>query len=186
MDYIKYLEKLEYYFEVYTIEVVLVMTALIAFLMLFNLFNRIKISSNTKKYKGLESLLNTPNSESMEETVLDYIKQVNLIKNSVYSLEMNQDKINEKISKSIQNVEVLRYSAFEDMGSDLSFSIALLDENLNGVVITSIYASEESNAYAKPILNGVSTYELSREEKQVVEKVANKDKENNNKDKLDS
>jgi len=46
-------------------------------------------------------------------------------------------------------VGVVRYNAFDDVGSDLSFSIALLDDNDNGVVISGIYSRESSTTYAK-------------------------------------
>ena len=77
-----------------------------------------------------------------------------------------------KIKSSIQNVGFIRYNAFNDMGSDLSFSIALLDERRDGFVITNIYAREESNVYAKPIVNGKSTYPLSVEEIQALDRAA--------------
>lgn len=174
MDYLKYLGQLEAYFEKYTIEIILVMGLLILLSLIFNLANRISISKTRKMYKEISDLLNAPNSENMEETVLDYIKQVNLMKNSVYSLEMNHEKLCEKTKKSIQQVGFLRYNAFSDMGSDLSFSAALLDDDSNGIVITNIYAKDESNVYAKPITAGTSSYALSSEEKEVVEIAMNK------------
>ena len=68
------------------------------------------------------------------------------------------------MKKSIQKVGIIRYNAYKDTGSDLSFTLALLDENNNGVVLNGIYSREMSNIYAKPIENGKSTYTLSDEE----------------------
>jgi hypothetical protein len=62
------------------------------------------------------------------------------------------------------------------VGSDLSFSIALLDGNQNGVIITSIYGRNESTTYAKPIDKGISRYDLSEEEKKVLGQVINLNK----------
>lgn len=71
-------------------------------------------------------------------------------------------------------VSIVRYRAFEDVGSDLSYSIALLDNNNNGVILTGIYGRNESTTYAKPIDKGLSRYELSDEEKYVLKDAMNK------------
>ena len=75
--------------------------------------------------------------------------------------------------KSIKKVGIIRYNAFKDVGSDLSFALALLDDQNNGVVLNGIYAREMSNIYAKPIENGKSNYVLSEEESQAIQKAIN-------------
>jgi len=72
------------------------------------------------------------------------------------------------LQRCIQKVGVVRYNAFDDVGSDLSFSIALLDDNDNGVVISGIYSRESSTTYAKKIVNGTSKNPLSAEELQAI------------------
>ena len=74
----------------------------------------------------------------------------------------------------VQKIGIVRYSAFRDTGSDLSFALALLDEKNNGVVLNGIYSREMSNIYAKPVENGESTYTLSEEEKQAINKAISK------------
>ena len=76
--------------------------------------------------------------------------------------------------KCIQKIGIVRYSAFKDTGSDLSFALALLDENNDGVVLNGIYSREMSNIYAKPIQNGKSTYTVSEEETQAISKAIGK------------
>ena len=73
----------------------------------------------------------------------------------------------------IQKIGIVRYSAFKDTGSDLSFALAMLDENNNGVVLNGIYSREMSNIYAKPIENGKSAYTISEEEKKAIDKAIN-------------
>ena len=69
---------------------------------------------------------------------------------------------------AITRVGVVRFNAFEQHGPDLSFSVALLNENGSGMVLTSIFGDHESRVYAKSIKNGTSTYPLSVEEKNVL------------------
>ena len=83
------------------------------------------------------------------------------------------ERLDENISECIQKVGIIRYSAFKDTGSDLSFALALLDEKNNGVVLNGIYSREMSNIYAKPIINGKSQYTISEEEQQALNKAIN-------------
>jgi len=68
----------------------------------------------------------------------------------------------------IQKSATVRFNAFPDTGSDLSFAIALLDARDNGLVLSSLYGRSESRVYAKPIMGGHSTYPLSEEEKDAI------------------
>lgn len=70
-------------------------------------------------------------------------------------------------------IGIVRYNAFKDVGSNLSFTLALLDNNNNGVVLNGIYSRDNSNIYAKPIKDGKSEYILSDEEKEAIEKAIN-------------
>ena len=76
---------------------------------------------------------------------------------------------------SIQKIAMVRYNPFSEVGGDQSFSIALLNDSNDGVVITSLYVREGNRVYGKPIKNGQSEYQLSEEEEQVIEKAINKD-----------
>jgi uncharacterized protein YlxW (UPF0749 family) len=72
------------------------------------------------------------------------------------------------LNDSIRRVAVLHFDAFGDMGGRLSWTVALLDESGNGVVVTSIAARTEARAYAKPVVGGKTEHGFSPEEEQVV------------------
>jgi hypothetical protein len=69
---------------------------------------------------------------------------------------------------ALQRFHLVRYDAFEDMGGRLSFSAALLDENGDGIVISSINGRTETRTYAKPIRNLTSDHNLSQEEGEAI------------------
>lgn len=71
-------------------------------------------------------------------------------------------------------IGVHRFNAFSDSGSDLSFSIAYLNEEQDGVVITGIHGREQMFLYAKPIDKGQSAYMLSPEEKTAISQAMHK------------
>ena len=78
------------------------------------------------------------------------------------------ESLNKELNKSIKKVGIVRYNAFKDTGSDLSFALALLNENNDGVVLNGIYSREMSNIYAKPIVAGKSSYTISEMEQEAI------------------
>jgi hypothetical protein len=70
---------------------------------------------------------------------------------------------------SMQKFALVRYDAFEDMGGQLSFSAAILDDHGDGLVITSINGRTETRTYAKPIKGRESEHNLSDEEREAIE-----------------
>ena len=70
---------------------------------------------------------------------------------------------------------MLANNAFQDTGSNLSFALAILDKNNNGIVLNGIYSREMSNIYAKPVESGISSYTLSEEEKEAIKKAMEKE-----------
>jgi hypothetical protein len=123
--------------------------------------NRLKI-----KYKKFMSGLSDRNIEELLETCLNTTNSVSG-KNKEIELQINN--IERKLLQCIQKVGIVRFNAFDNVGSDLSFSVALLDNNDTGVVISGIYARESSSTYAKPVVSGKSKYTLSAEEIQAID-----------------
>lgn len=109
------------------------------------------------------------NGNNVDELLKKYIAEVEEIKKDNYEIKNYYTKLDADIASCIQKVGLVRYNAFKDVGSDLSFAIALLDGNDNGVVFNGLYGSESSNIYAKPIKNKKSTYQLSQEEEYALE-----------------
>ena len=77
-------------------------------------------------------------------------------------------KLSQESKFSVQKIGIIRYNPFSNVGSDQSFSIALLDSNNNGVVISSLFGRDGNRVYGKPIKNGRSEYSLSEEEKKAI------------------
>jgi len=103
--------------------------------------------------------------------ILDCFKK---LENNFEKLSQELEKLKKESKFNIQKVGIVRFNPFSEVGSDQSFSIALLDSNDNGVVITSLYSREGNRVYGKPIKNGQSEYLLSAEEKEAIEKAISK------------
>jgi len=88
-------------------------------------------------------------------------------------LKKQVEKVSQSSKASVQKIGMVRYNPFSDVGSDQSFSIALLDGGNSGIVITSLFSRDGNRVYGKPIKNSNSEYSLSKEEKQAIEKAKN-------------
>ena len=117
--------------------------------------------------------------ENLEEVLSQFKK----LENNFETLSQELENLKKESKFSVQKVGIVRFNPFSEVGGDQSFSIALLDGNNNGIVITSLYSREGNRVYGKPIKAGVSEYSLSEEEKQAIEKAKygnkNKSKLNN-------
>lgn len=162
MNYLKDL------FYIYDFEIMLIMSITIVVLLVFNIVNRIKISKTLKKYNEVNKILSVGDSDNIEDTLINYVKELNFIKNSLSRVELECEDISQKVTKSIQQIGFIRYTAFDDIGGELSFSIAMLDSNSDGFVMSNIYARDMSHMYAKPIRGGKSIHKLSSEEKEAI------------------
>ncbi|HEY9187780.1 MAG TPA: DUF4446 family protein [Ignavibacteria bacterium] len=152
-----------------SIEIVILFSINIVFsIILFFLIisNRSKLNRLKRKYNRFMSLEGEKNLEELLDSI---INKTEFIINKNKEIDNNIEKIDNKLVRCIQKVGVIRYNAFENMGSDLSYSIALLDYNDNGVVISGIYSRDNSSTYVKPINNGKSQYKLSDEEVQALD-----------------
>lgn len=86
------------------------------------------------------------------------------------SLKKELEKIKKDSRFFAQKIGVIRFNPFEEQGGDQSFSVALLDGQDDGFIITSLHGQQETRVYAKPIEQGKSKYPLSKEEQEVLEK----------------
>ena len=114
--------------------------------MAFGFFKKEKKPKNSKEI--LKKI------EGLEKTIEDLLAKIN-------SLETISEK-------SVQKIGLIRYNPFSGVGSNQSFSVAILDQKDNGIVITSLYTREGNRVYAKPVVRGNSEYPLSKEEKEAI------------------
>lgn len=80
---------------------------------------------------------------------------------------------------SIKKMGVVNFDAFDDVKGNMSFSLALLNNNNDGVIITSLYGHNSCNTYLREIIEGETSVKLLDEEKEALEKAKNKLKKAN-------
>ena len=87
----------------------------------------------------------------------------------VHGLRQEVAALKAEAGDALRHVSVVRYDAFGDMGGHLSWSVALLDDSGDGVVLTSIHGRSEARTYAKSIAGWACEQQLSPEEEEAIE-----------------
>ncbi len=146
----------------------LIMGCMGIILLIIILVLSIRISNLNKKYQNFMKKLG--NGKNIEEDLENYMYRVEKVEKQNAQIQTFCKDLESDVSQCIQKIGIIRYNAFKDTGSDLSFALAMLDENDNGVVLNGIYSREMSNIYAKPVEKGESKYTISEEEKQAIQK----------------
>ena len=95
-------------------------------------------------------------------------EEVNALRSDVRTVQGRLDVVQADLADALRHVAVVRYDAFGDMGGRLSFSVALLDDGGDGLVITSINGRTETRTYSKGVKAGTSEASLSPEEEQAI------------------
>lgn len=163
---------MENIFEFLRSDICLIVLLIILFLLLvMYITNTVRLSKLRKNYKSFMKKLG--NGKDIEEMLEKYMDTVENVEKENKNIMNYCNQINKEMDKCIQKVGMVRYNAFKDTGSDLSFTLALLNVDNNGVVLNGIYSREMSNIYAKPVKNGKSPNTLSEEEIEAINRAIN-------------
>lgn len=142
------------------------LVGVIALLLVLVIVLFVRLSSLRSLYEKM--MVGGESGQSMEEMLLSHIEETRRVAEENAKLREENARIDALLKTAITKVGVVRFSAFQDMGSDLSYAVALLDAHNNGVVFSSIFAREDSRSYVKPIEDGRSTYTMTKEEEQAL------------------
>lgn len=110
------------------------------------------------------------NGKNLEKILSDIALSLGRAEKRLITLEEKLEINEKKLKNCIQRTTLLRFNPFQDTGGNQSFSLAMLDEEKNGLVISSLYGREINRIYAKPIKAGASEYQLTEEEKEAIKK----------------
>ncbi len=118
--------------------------------------------------KAYEVLQGSGRSDDFVTAVGRHIAETAALRDEVGRVRGHLTELGSDLADALRHVAVVRYDAFPDMGGRLSFSVALLDDAGDGLVLTSINGRSETRTYAKGIKAGKSEHSLSPEESQAL------------------
>lgn len=116
--------------------------------------------------------LTTRRGEALEDSLSELMRRTKELQVFREELERYLKTAEARLSTSIRGIGVVRFNPFQGDGSggNQSFSAALLDESGSGVVFSALYARGHASTYAKPVVKGSSSFELTAEEREAIGK----------------
>jgi len=145
-------------------------TFLLVFLIFLGLAILVIVMWMISTEQRLKRFFKGKTGKNLEDTIIALEENIYKLKKAEENIEKNIETIEAKLKKSIRGLETIRFNPFPDQGSNQSFAIGMLNEEGDGLVLSSLYSRERMSVFAKPIKNKKSEYELSEEEKEVLKK----------------
>lgn len=105
---------------------------------------------------------------SLERVLVDHLARVEQVDTRQRQVEQRVSALEDRIPLCVQHVGLVRYDAFEDVGGQQSFSLAMLDALQNGIILTGVYSRSDVRVYAKAVRQGQPSHPLSEEEQQAL------------------
>lgn len=124
----------------------------------------VQINKAGKLKKRLDKFLIGRDGKSLEKKIDSLCEDNILLKSSTEKNKKDIRTLYKNMESAYQKMGLVKYDAFNQMGGQLSFSLALLDENNNGFVINSVHSTEGCYVYTKEIKRGESALSLGKEE----------------------
>ena len=136
---------------------------LILFVVLFILYVNVTMKYNRLK-NSYATFMKGKDGKSLEQSLKDKFEEAEAVLKFTKQNRTEIRELNRKLETNYQKVGIVKYDAFNQMGGQLSFSLALLDENNNGFIINSVHSSEGCYSYTKEIKLGQCAIDLGAEE----------------------
>lgn len=128
-----------------------------------------------REKKFLNSLFPKSGERDIRRKFEEVIEQTVNFKKDIHKLTDKVLEVEGLGLKHVQRVQLSRYNPYDETGGDQSFSLALLDNKGNGVVVTSLHARSGTRVFAKPVILGKSSkFRFSDEEASIVNKTMEK------------
>lgn len=105
-------------------------------------------------------------SDELEEKVYELEDVLSKLSKSTSSPQITS--ISDK--SSFKRIGIVKFDAFDGITGSYSFSVALLNDNLDGIILTSLFGRETCNTYLREISKGKSDTQLLKEEISALEK----------------
>ncbi|MEI6400217.1 MAG: DUF4446 family protein [bacterium] len=123
---------------------------------------------NIKLERRIKKVFKTEKHESIDDVIEHLINHGQFLAEKNTALEQYASMIDERLKKRVLSSEVVRFNAWGDASGGQSFAMALIDEEGNGIILSSLYARDRMSVFAKPVKAWKSEYELTEEEKSVL------------------
>lgn len=141
--------------------IIMGMGVLILFMLIYVIILQVKLGKLNKSYARF---MEGEDGASLEKTFVSWVDRIRELEFKAEAQRQHGVKLEESQKNCVQKVHIKRYNSFEDMGGDLSFAIALLDDHNDGVLLNIMHSREGTYSYGKQVKKGHCDYNLTNEE----------------------
>jgi uncharacterized protein DUF4446 len=142
-----------------------VLAALVLLLLIGFVVQSVRLARAVRTYR---QLVRDGEGGTLHDRLVGSAEQAVKATERMRAMEATYAIIEARTRRSLQHIGLVRFNPFEDTGSDQSFAIALLDDQRDGVVMSSLHGRANTRLFAKPVSDGASSHNLSEEETQAI------------------
>ena len=147
--------------------IVIILLVLIIVLAVALFFTIRRLEYVNRKYY---TIMSGKKGKDLEKVILTRFKEMDKVKNNARRVTSEHKKFKGHLDSCINKIGLVKYDAFENLAGNLSFSLALLNQDNSGVVLNTLHSRDGCYTYAKEIIKGESYINLSEEEKEAIKK----------------
>lgn len=126
-----------------------------------------------KQKRRIDALTRGKDTESLEDVLVNFFERIENLEEGEEITRAALSAVKDNLKKTYQKKGLVKYDAFREMSGALSYSLALLDKENNGILISSMYSREGCYTYAKDVKDGVCDINLSEEEAEALKQAVN-------------
>lgn len=130
----------------------------------------VQIVQNNKLKKRMDKFMLGKDAKSLEKDIIGLYEDNKFMKTNLDKNKKDIRTLYKNMESTFQKMGIVKYDAFRQMGGQLSFSLALLNENNDGFIMNSVHSTDGCYSYTKEIINGECNISLGDEEKQALKK----------------
>lgn len=120
-------------------------------------------------YTHYRRLIGKSKREDLKDLLDRQLVEISKTKEALAEVLKRLRVVEGELPNNLKKVGLVRFSPYQEVGGNQSFSLALLDEESNGIVISSLHRRDTTRMYAKPVVSGKETkFKLSNEEVEAV------------------
>lgn len=151
---------------IYIILAIMAILIIVEYALIKSMNNKLR-----RQKQRYDHLLRGNNQElNLEEVLVSINDQLEKSNKEIRTIDQRAIDAKDKTMGAVSNMAVVNYDAFDGQTNGLSFSLCLLDNFHNGIILTNLYSNDGSTIYVKEIINGSSEKDLSKNELEALNK----------------
>lgn len=123
---------------------------------------------HAKQTNRWRDLLRDSSGDSLEMLLHSQLRERVVLESQITDLRQRVEELETQLAVSKRHLGLVRFDAFDDVGGNQSFALAVYDDKGNGAVLNSIIGRTQNRVYCKPLVNGRSERDLSQEEQRAI------------------